>query len=333
MKICLLGETYGNLDEGARNITFNLSKVLSKRNLVLTLDLRSFFSRNFWNSLKNFNPQLIHYIHGGSGKGFGLLKLISLHRPHAKTVVSIMRLQSFSKYIASLLKPDLILAQSRKAEKEFMMAGCETRFLVCGGVDINRFTPATQEVKRRLREKYGLDENKFIILHVGPIRHGRNVQFLEKLQNAENQVVLIGSTSTKADQRIVSILRKSGCIVWTRYFENIEEIYALSDCYIFPVVQVKDAIGRSTANCIDTPLSVLEAMSCNLPVISTKFGALPELFEEGGGLFFAETEEDFIHALKAIKNNYVSETRKKVMPFSWERVGERIEKIYCEIVR
>ena len=27
--------------------------------------------------------------------------------------------------------------------------------------------------------------------------------------------------------------------------------------------------------CIETPLSVLEALSCNIPVITTKFGSLP----------------------------------------------------------
>ncbi|MEM2144035.1 MAG: glycosyltransferase family 4 protein [Candidatus Jordarchaeaceae archaeon] len=331
MKICLLGETYGTLDEGARNITFHLSKVLSKDHQILPLDLRNIFSKNFWDDLKSFDPQLIHYIHGGSSKGFGLLKLISLHFPNAKTVTSIMRMNFPSKYIALLLKPDLILAQSRRTMEEFTRIGCKTVLLVCGGVDTNRFTPVTLEAKTGLRKKYGVDENRFVILHVGPIRFGRNVKFMEKLQSEENQVVIVGSTSTKADQKIVSSLRRSGCIVWVRYFDHIEEIYALSDCYVFPVIPGEDFFGRPTANCIDVPLSVLEAMSCNLPVISTRFGALPELFKEGEGLYFADKEEDFIDALKKVKNCEGSKTREKVIIYSWENVGKRIEKIYNEI--
>ena len=158
MKICLLGEYSGNLDEGMRKISFCLSKELSKRHSVLTLDLRNVVAKDFWKSIKNFNPQIVHYIHGGSSRGFILLKLISHYCSNAKTVASIMRFPTLSKYILSVSKPDLILAQSYEVEKNFKRVWCETKFLPCGGVDFARFTPVTSAVKSKLREKYGIEK-------------------------------------------------------------------------------------------------------------------------------------------------------------------------------
>ena len=81
------------------------------------------------------------------------------------------------------------------------------------------------------------------------------------------------------------------------------------------------------------PLSVLESMSCNLPVITTKFGALPKVFEEGDGLFFVENEREIFMVLEKIKNtNMKVKTREKVLPYSWENIGKRLEKIYSNLI-
>ena len=332
MKLCLLGEYSENLDEGMRKISFHLSKELSKHHSVLTLDLRNVIANNFWKSIKSFNPQIVHYIHGGSSRGFILLKLISLYCSNAKTVTSIMRFPTISKYILSVSKPDLILVQSCKVERDFKKAGCKTKFLPCGGVEIARFTPVTSVVKSKMREKYGIEKEKFVILHIGSIKDGRNVQLLEKLQNNDNQVLIAGSTSTGIDWSVYQRLVGAGCLVWTKYIENIEEIYALSDCYVFPVLPKKDMLGRNITSSIEMPLTVLEAMSCNLPVISTKFGALPKVLEEGKGLFFADGEEDFVNALKEIKNGVNFNTREKVIHYSWEKIGKKLEEIYSTLI-
>lgn len=80
----------------------------------------------------------------------------------------------------------------------------------------------------------------------------------------------------------------------------------MADCYLFPV---RDDIAS-----IDLPLSVLEAMSCNLPFITTRFGGLDEVFEEGEGLFFLDNETSLEENLRIIRDGLVHiETRKKVV--------------------
>jgi len=334
MKICLLGECYGSQDEGMRNTTYYITNYLSKNHQTLALDLRDVFSKVFWGKIRDFKPDIIHYLHGPSIKSFILAKIISLYCRDAKIVMSAMRpiIPYLLREFIPLIKPDLILTQSHETEKMFKRLGCKTEFLP-SGVDINKFKPVSEETKKELRQKYGFDEDKFIILHIGSIKKGRNIQLLTKLQRDGNQILIVGSSSTGIDPRVSRSLIGSGCIVWVKYIKNIEEIYALSDCYIYPTVSKYDFLGRAIADSIEMPLSVLEAMSCNLPVIATKFGALPRAFKEGDGLFFVENENDIFTVLERIKNtNMKVKTREKVLPYSWENIGKRLEKIYSNLM-
>lgn len=328
MKICLLGEYSGNSDEGMRKVSFHFAEELKKQqHQVLSLDLREVFSKAFWKDFKAFKPEIIHYVHGPSIKSFIVLKIVSVNGRGVKTVISAMHpcFTILSKRFIPFFKPDLILTQSKETEEMFKKRGCKTEFLPCG-VDVKKFTPVTIRAKEELREKYGIDKEKFIILHIGSMKEGRNVQLLEKLQNENNQVVIVAATSTGIEKNLTKQLKKSGCLVWTRHFRDIEEVYALSDCYIFPVPP------ENRINSIEMPLSVLEAMSCNLPVITTKFGALPKVFKENAGLFFIENENVIFTALEGIKNGVMVKIREKVIPYSWENIGKKLEEIYIKLM-
>lgn len=333
MRICLLGESYGDLDEGMRKSSYYLCKALSKNHQLLLLDVRKFASESFWRDLKKFNPEIVHYIHGSSLKSFILLKIVSLYSRDAKSVISMMRpnFSRASKHLITFIKPNLTLVQSDEMERMFKALKCKTKFLPIGGVDTERFNTDLRRNKEELREKYGINMDKFVILHIGSIKKGRNILWLKRLQEKsdDNQVLIVGAASTGIRQDVLHQLENAGCIVLTEYFDHVEELYALSDCYVFPVLPKKDMLGRNVADCIEMPLSVLEAMSCNLPVIATEFGALPRIFEEGGGLIFVDSEEDIIGAVKNVKNTNANiETREKVLPYTWGNIVMRLESIY-----
>lgn len=324
MKICILGEATGNIDEGMKNITHNIAQELSKNYEVLVLNPLKVFSLDFWKSIKDFDPIIIHYIPGPSIKSFILVKTLSLYLKNAKFIMSapFPKLSSYSKKFIYLFTPDLMLVQSEDTEKMFNQKGFKTKFLPLSGVDINEFVPVPKNVKEVLREKYGLDKDAFVVLHVGHIKKGRNVQIFREIEEEkENQVILVGSTSTDIERRLYQDLKKTGCVIFTNYLENINEIYALSDCYVFPVID--------KLNSIEMPLSVLEAMSCNLPVVTTDFGALSRVFKEGDGLFFVKNEANIINSLNKIKDEKMElKTREKVFPFSWDAISKKLENIY-----
>ena len=325
MKICLIGEYSGKLDEGMKNITFYLTRELSRRNEVLNLNPKAAFSPGFWRKARNFRPQIIHYIPGPSLQSFILVKALALNYGRAKVAMSAFHpvISSFSQKFIPLLKPDIVFIQSHRTEKMFSNLDCRTAFLP-SGVDIDRFSPVSSEAKGKLREQYGIDQKRFIALHVGHLNKGRNLQVMEQLQGNGNQVIIVGSTSTGVDRGVYRQLEQKGCLVWRNYLDNIEEVYALADCYIFPTLEA--------LNAVELPISVMEAMACNLPVVTTRFGALDRIFSEGDGLFFVETEAEFGDRLEQLKAGAIEiKTREKVLPYSWKSMATRAEEIYADL--
>lgn len=286
----------------------------------------AFLSISSLRSLRRTKPDIIHYVPSSGLTPASLLRARTLasYAGRPRLLVSCLQLSGkhFFRKITSTIKPDLVLVQSHTTADALNRLGLETRQLP-NGVDIAKFSPVSSHVKRSLREKYNLG-NEFIILHVGHIKGGRGLKALRNLPNESTKLIVVGSTSTPLDKRVARELTERGCVIWRRYFNDIQEIYNLSDCYVFPT------LDRSA--CIEIPLSVLEGMSCNLPVVSTRFGGLPEVFDQGEGLFFAAHEDDFLNAIRALRSTDVPvRTREKVIPYSWERVGETLSSIYQEL--
>jgi len=329
MKICLIGDFRRNLDEGFSNISFNLASELAKHHKIMKVDIwRPSFSD--WARIRKEKPDIIHFFTIPSIASFWILKVLGSCGRGSKTVISalhpgalILKNKIIFKKIFFLLKPDLILVQLSEIGQMFVDFGCKVRFLM-NGVDTKRFSTSSGEIKKKLRRKYGVDPTKFVILHVGHLKRKRNLQIFNRIQGGNNQVLIVASTYRKEDKHLHQELAESGCIVWRRYFANIEEIYNLADCYLFPTQR---------DNCLLVPLSVLEAMSCNLPVISTKFQVLTRIFPEGDGLYFVEKEKDFIYCLENLKaNNEEVTTRGKVLSYSWDNIAMELDKIYKELI-
>jgi len=333
MRICLLGGYSGVPDEAMRKISREVAERLSGKNQVLTLDLKRIYRLSFWQQMRSFSPDIIHYIPGPSIKSFMILRLASIFCGNCKTIMFAVHpdIPYLLREVIRFIQPDLLLVQSYQTDLILRRLGCKTDFFPLG-VDIEKFKPVSYETKQNLRIKYGVDTDKFVLLHIGSIKSGRNVQILNKIQKYDCQVLLVGSISVGVDTKLLEELIDSRCIIIDRYIDAIEEVYALADCYIFPTLNSYDHFGRSTAKSIEIPLTVLEAMACNLPVIATSFGGLPYLFQEGNGLIFVEKEVDIHQALELVKKDVTPNTRNMVLKCSWEVLVKQLESVYITLV-
>jgi len=334
MNICLISDFSGNLDEGMKVVGESLAKELVKTHHVLRVDVHKAIGCDVWCKLIEFNPDVLHYTSGPSPLSFIILRTLALvyktkSGRNVKTVMSATqpRLPFGCARLLENLKPDILLVQSRENEEYFGRIGFDVKYLP-NGVDIKKFLPSNERRKKDLRVKYGLREDRFVVLHVGSIRANRGLDALKSVANMTDCLVLIvGATSTPAEPKVISDLIGSGCTVWRKYVQSINEIYQLADLYVFPV---EEKLG-----CIEIPLSVLEAMSCNLPIISTRFRGLPGLFTEGDGLFFVDNRSEISNVVKNIKSgrNLVSvQTRAKVMPYSWNNVTNVLSQYYLQLI-
>ena len=218
---------------------------------------------------------------------------------------------------AGLAGPDVLLSPSLEVVERAAACGMDARFLA-PGVDASLFRPVAPADKAALRARHGLPEGK-LVLHVGHASPNRNLGWLVRARRELGaEIAVVVGRSQGVDHATVRMLTGAGIRVLSDFVPEIAEVYAASDCYAFPVMEESGAIG--------TPLSVLEAMACNLPVVSTPFGGLRAMFEPRGGIAFEEESDAWIAALKRaleIRPDEV-ETRSLVSRYSWERVGRRV---------
>ena len=210
-----------------------------------------------------------------------------------------------------LCRADFIVLSEDTRRKMERVAGKSKVKRIKAGVQTDKFVPVSADRAKELKEKYGLSPEKPVVLHVGHLNKGRNIEQLLKISD-KYQVVLVTSTLTADEQdlQLKSELQNNSVKIIEDYLPDIQEIYQLADVYFFPVEQE----GR----CIDSPLSCLEAAACNKPVVATSFGELKE-FKGNDGFFFIESfEEDKLNLLIDKAMSCIADTRRYVMEYDWD---------------
>jgi len=340
LSVCVVAEDLSlPIDEGIKHFAVSLLRQWSREHPVLGISARSrrppatphtvapganrfFLSSKLSTALKQFKPDVVCYVPSASATLFSFLRAraLKLYCPSAMVIMISLQPRRYgrlSRFLIRRLAPDLLFVQHEASLRQLADMNLKVKMLA-GGVDLEKFTPVSRDKKAALRTGYALDPGAFTVLHVGHITEGRNIDLLADINQRHGaQVVLVGSSIVHPDRAAVTArLKRQGVIVIDRYVENIEEFYQLSDCYLFPVVSERDCIG--------TPLSVLEAMACNLPVLTLRYGMLPRLFEEGGGLFFADGPEGLVEKITDVKHTNGCHTRDKAAACSWGRVAADI---------
>lgn len=308
MRRVLLVTEYLNppYDEGIKKTVYNLYKELEdkynlcvicrqgfpKNNINIVKTNSLFLSLKVKKIITKFEPEVMIYFPFASMTFAGYLRLFVLkkHANNAKIIVFALQpkiIKGWQKMIAAKIKADVALSPSPDLIEFWGKMNFKNQLLPLY-TELKDFkTIQNKNEKELLRAKYNLPIDKYIISHMGHLNLGRNLESLIPLQQAGYQVVIVGSSSTPKDSlgpiSLKEKLINSGIIIIDKFIENIEEIYQLSDLYIFPVVGKCSSIGL--------PLSVLEARACGIPVVTTDFGSLKQyLGIDHGGIFYSEPE-------------------------------------------
>ena len=186
------------------------------------------------------------------------------------------------------------------------------------GVDTQRFQPVDEAQKQILREKYGLPQDKPIVLHVGHMRSGRNVLRMAELQETWHGVLVV-STLTLDEQEQELRRKLAECpniTIIDTYLERIEEIYQLADVYLFPVAE--------SGHCIDVPLSALEAAACGIPVVTTPYGEMRELVGNPGFYQIESFVPQQLHMLLTRAREERKNPRQYVLEYDWNCAVEKL---------
>jgi len=300
MRIVAFSERLGPpFDEGIKNFAVQLIRALRAEHDVLALSTiaspasdsgivgtsanRLLLSWPLRAAIRGFNPELTVYIPTACGTVFSFLRarVLRMYGCGAPTGLVALQPRPYSaagQWWVRHLASDCAFAQSRRTARTLADLGCRTALLP-PAVDAQRFAPAPPAARAALRLRYGIPTEATVATHVGHLKSKRNLVQIASLQASDRyHTVIVGSSSTEQDQVLKQALRGAGCTVIDGYVQDIAEVYRLSDVYLF--------LAEEYTAAIEMPLSVLEAMACNLAVVSTPFGGLPDAFQAGNGLAY-----------------------------------------------
>ena len=163
------------------------------------------------------------------------------------------------------------------------------------GVDINKFSPVSQEIKKLLRYKIQIPTDSFVILYTGRICKDKGIQnlidiFKNHLKRFPKDILIC--VGPNEDEKIVNKLIKIKNCFYFSFSNNINNFYRLSDLFIMP--SFREGFGSA----------VIEASACGLPVIASDIPGLQDSVRKNvtGLLFPSQDKEGFIKGLEFFRD-------------------------------
>ncbi|HVN49191.1 MAG TPA: N-acetyl-alpha-D-glucosaminyl L-malate synthase BshA, partial [Bacteroidota bacterium] len=177
--------------------------------------------------------------------------------------------------------------------------------------------------------------NKKVLLHISNFRLVKRVQdvirvFNEVQKKIPSELILVGDGPERSQCEILA--RELGIHDHVRFLgKQIELIPILSSADLFLMPSQSESFG----------LSALEAMACEVPVISSSVGGLPELQVHGETGFIAEIGDIDRMAKYAIdllsnpaKHKLFSEAaRKRAKEFESDKIVQQYEQYYEKVLK
>lgn len=215
--------------------------------------------------------------------------------------------------------------------KQYKIAASKIDVVYNGAKEV--YQPVSDEVKQKTKLRYSEGKNYFI--YVGSIHPRKNVKNLllafEKFK-----------TETNSDFQLLIVGRKA----WN--FQEVEETHAqmkFKQEVKFLGHVPPDELGEIVASAFATiyvslfegfGIPIVEAMSCNVPVITSNITSMPEAAGEAALLVNPNYVEEISSAMKKIldddvRNLLIEKGKVQVKKFSWDLTANKLWKC-CEPV-
>jgi N-acetyl-alpha-D-glucosaminyl L-malate synthase BshA len=168
-------------------------------------------------------------------------------------------------------------------------------------VDEEKFSPVRVELSKNRSNR------DIIITHVSNFRPVKRIQDLVYSMSIVSKeipgarLMLVGDGPERHRiERLVNDLNLNKTVLITGFRSDIPNIFQCSDLAV---------LSSETES---APLTLLEAMSCGLPVVSTRVGGIPEIIKEGFNGFLVDIKHPEAIAEKIIQLNNNPDLRMKM---------------------
>ncbi len=233
----------------------------------------------------------------------------------------------------SINQSDAVTAVSNKLKEETLQHFQIQREIdvIPNFIDFNRFNKKPREHFKQMIAPNG----EKIIIHTSNFRKVKRVEdvvaiFSKIIQEIPAKLLLIGDGPERS--HIEKVCREHNTCDWVTFLgkqEAIEEILSIGDLFVLP--SESESFG----------LAALEAMACEVPVISSNAGGIPEVNIHGVTGFLADVGDvDSManHAITLLKDADMLKTFRKnalhqAHNFELDTILLQYEKIYQRVVK
>ena len=224
-----------------------------------------------------------------------------------QTVPSIYKSGLSSKQARTLFFADKVVVISDWTANKLQSLGLENIVRVNVGIDLEVFKPTSNQ--STLRKKLGLPLDTPVVLFSGELSRLNSTAIMLSViqhvldENAKIHFVFACPTRKPADMTVRQKVQQqvrgwglSDSVSFMGEVDNFSELLNACDLLAYPV-------ARMTGK-IDTPLTVLEAMATEMPVILTDLPPLNEVLKDKAGMATpVGNEETFAHAIVELSND------------------------------
>jgi len=208
--------------------------------------------------------------------------------------------------------------------------------IIPNGIDLSEY--ANLPPKGAFKRKFGIPEEKKIILYLGRIHKTKCIDFLIKAythlindRHCKDALLVIAGPDDgflNEAKDLANVLGVHDSIVFTGFISNKDKLKALVDADVFV-----------TPSFYGFPMTFLEACAIGTPIVTTTLGDTLEWIDRNVGYVTRPTPRDLAEAMHRIISD--DELRRSFSKncieivkseFSIEKVVERLEKVYEEVV-
>jgi L-malate glycosyltransferase len=189
-----------------------------------------------------------------------------------------------------LRRADAFVAISSVVEEELVDEGVPVPRIhrIPNGVDTRIFRPAEPDERRRLRERLGIPAGRTVVIYTGRLVSYKGlpllVQVWRRIQDRHPSALLLlvgpgGTDLHNCEAELRQFVDREGLsssVRFTGAVDNVADYLRASDVFVFP--SEMEAFG----------ISVVEAMCCALPVVSTRAGGLRDIVSGSSGAVAVE---------------------------------------------
>lgn len=158
--------------------------------------------------------------------------------------------------------------------------------VIYNGVDLNAFSQATADARTRIRRECGFSEDDFVIVQVARLHELKDHQTaLQTIDIARRTIpgvrlLIVGEGDERAAiEASVARHNLQQHVRLTGSRSDVADLLAASDAFLMS--SISEGI----------PLTIIEAMAAELPVVSTAVGGIPEMITSGQNGFLAPARQ------------------------------------------